>query len=145
MNLYPLLYNIFFFNPDYVTARSLHSLRSKWYVDLLPSRWVPKKKQPLYTETDTMLHWRIKGGWLEWLPSPHFGSFFLFSFGSQLKFLFGFINKLLRAKPANKTFFPNVRELLIILAVLPIGSTEAGRSFSCSPRIHTWLRNAMAA
>ena len=33
---------------------------------------------------------------------------------------------------ADSIFYPNVRELLCILAVLPIGSTEAERSFSCS-------------
>ena len=38
-------------------------------------------------------------------------------------------------------FFPNIRELLKILAILPIGSTEAERSFSCLRRLHTWLRS----
>ena len=37
----------------------------------------------------------------------------------------------LLSKHAYNLFFPNVRELLKILAVLPIGSTEAERSFSC--------------
>jgi len=41
---------------------------------------------------------------------------------------------------ADGIFFPNVRELLKILAVLPIGSTEAERSFFCLRRLHTWLR-----
>lgn len=40
-------------------------------------------------------------------------------------------------------FFPNVRELLCILSVLPIGSTEAERSFSCLRQVHTWLRSTM--
>ena len=40
-------------------------------------------------------------------------------------------------------FFPNIRELLKILAALPIGSTEAERSFSCLRRLHTWLRWTM--
>lgn len=44
---------------------------------------------------------------------------------------------------ADGIFFPNVRELLVVLAVLPIGSTEAERSFSCLRRLHTWLRSAM--
>jgi hypothetical protein len=44
---------------------------------------------------------------------------------------------------ADQIFFPNVRELLKILAVLPIGSVEAERSFSCLRRIHTWLRTTM--
>lgn len=44
---------------------------------------------------------------------------------------------------ADNLFFPNIRELLKILAVLPIGSTEAERSFSCVRRIHTWLRSRM--
>jgi len=48
------------------------------------------------------------------------------------------------ASHADATFFPNVRELLKILVVLPIGSTEAERSFSCVRRIHTWLRSSMA-
>ena len=39
--------------------------------------------------------------------------------------------------------FPSVRELLKVLAILPMGSTEAERSFSCIRRIHTWLRNTM--
>uniref|UniRef100_UPI00358F763F 52 kDa repressor of the inhibitor of the protein kinase-like n=1 Tax=Myxine glutinosa TaxID=7769 RepID=UPI00358F763F len=45
---------------------------------------------------------------------------------------------------ADATFFPNLRELLKILAVLPVGSVEAERSFSCLRRIHNWLRNTMA-
>ena len=40
-------------------------------------------------------------------------------------------------------FFPNMRELLKILGVLPVGSTEAERSFSCLRRLHTWLRSTM--
>ena len=40
-------------------------------------------------------------------------------------------------------FFPNVRDFLKILAVLPMGSTEAKRSFSCIRRILTCLRNTM--
>ncbi|KAG1651011.1 repressor of the inhibitor of the protein kinase [Nymphon striatum] len=45
---------------------------------------------------------------------------------------------------ADTTFFPNVRELLSILAVLPLGSCEAERSFSCVRRIHSWLRSSMS-
>ena len=41
-------------------------------------------------------------------------------------------------------FFPNIRELLKILAVLPIGNTEAERSFSCLRRLHTLLRSTMS-
>ena len=44
------------------------------------------------------------------------------------------------ASHADGIFFPNIRELLKILAALPIGSTEAERSFSCLRRLHTWLR-----
>ena len=44
---------------------------------------------------------------------------------------------------ADPIFYPNIRELLCILAVLPIGSTEAERSFSCLRQIHTWLRSTM--
>ena len=33
--------------------------------------------------------------------------------------------------------------LLKILAVIPIGSTQAERSFSCLRRLHTWLRSTM--
>ena len=47
------------------------------------------------------------------------------------------------ASHADGIFFPNIRELLKILAVLPIGSTEAERSFSCLRRLHTWLRSTM--
>ena len=36
-----------------------------------------------------------------------------------------------------------MRELLKILAVLPVASTEAERSFLCLRRLHTWLRNTM--
>lgn len=39
--------------------------------------------------------------------------------------------------------FSNVRELLKILAILPMGSTKAERYFSCIRRVHTWLRNTM--
>ena len=49
----------------------------------------------------------------------------------------------LLSKHADNMFFPNIRELLKILAVLPIGSTEAERSFSCVRRVHTWLRSTM--
>ena len=49
----------------------------------------------------------------------------------------------LLAKHADNIYFPNVRELLKILAVLPMGSTDVERSFSCIRRIHTWLRNTM--
>ena len=38
------------------------------------------------------------------------------------------------ASDADSIFFPNIRELLKILAVLPIGSTEAERAFSCLRR-----------
>lgn len=47
------------------------------------------------------------------------------------------------ANHADEMFFPNIRELFKILAVLPIGSTEAERSFSCLRRLHTWLRSNM--
>ena len=40
-------------------------------------------------------------------------------------------------------FSPNMSELLKILAVLAIGSTEAERSFSCICRINSWLRSTM--
>jgi hypothetical protein len=50
----------------------------------------------------------------------------------------------LLAVHADTIFFPNVRELLKILAVLPIGSCEAERSFSCMRRLHTWLRSTMS-
>ena len=46
---------------------------------------------------------------------------------------------------ADNIFFPNVRERLKILAILPLESTEVERSFSSIRRIHTWLRNAMTA
>ena len=47
------------------------------------------------------------------------------------------------ATHADGIFFPNILELLKILAVLPIGSTQAERSFSCLRRLHTWLRSTM--
>ena len=46
----------------------------------------------------------------------------------------------LLSKHANNLFSPNFRELLKILSVLPIGSTEAEWSFSC---VRTWLRSTM--
>ena len=49
----------------------------------------------------------------------------------------------LLSEDADPFFFPNIRELLCILSVLPIGSTEAERSFSCLRQIHTWLRSTM--
>jgi len=49
----------------------------------------------------------------------------------------------LLSEDVDPIFFPNVRELFCILAVLPIGSTEAERSFSCLRQIHTWLRTTM--
>ena len=48
------------------------------------------------------------------------------------------------ASHADATFYPNVRELLQVLCVLPIGSVEAERSFSCVRRVHNWLRNSMS-
>ena len=47
------------------------------------------------------------------------------------------------SEDADPIFYPNVRELLTILAVLPIGSVQAERSFSCLRQIHTWLGNRM--
>ena len=49
----------------------------------------------------------------------------------------------LLCQDADPIFFPNVRELLCILAVLPVGSAEAERSFSCLRQIHSWLRTTM--
>jgi len=49
----------------------------------------------------------------------------------------------LLCQDADPIFFPNVRELLCVLAVLPIGSAEAERSFSCLRQIHSWLRTTM--
>ena len=47
---------------------------------------------------------------------------------------------------ADNIFFPNVREQLKILAVLPLESTEGWSGhFFCIRRIYTWLRNAMIA
>ena len=50
----------------------------------------------------------------------------------------------LLCQDADPIFFPNVRELLCILAVLPVGSAEAERSFSCLRQIHSWLHTTMA-
>ncbi|XP_063586880.1 uncharacterized protein LOC134764230 [Penaeus indicus] len=44
---------------------------------------------------------------------------------------------------ADACFFPKIRELLLVLAALPIGSVEAERSFSCLRRIHSRLRKGM--
>lgn len=49
----------------------------------------------------------------------------------------------LLVKHADNIFFPNTRELLKILATLPMVSTEAERSFYCIRRIHTRLCNTM--
>jgi len=49
----------------------------------------------------------------------------------------------LLSEDVDAIFFPNLRELFCILAVLPIGSTEAERSFSCLRKIHTWLCTTM--
>ena len=49
----------------------------------------------------------------------------------------------LLCEDADPVFFPNVRELLCILAVLPVGSAEAERSFSCLRHIYSWLRTTM--
>ena len=50
----------------------------------------------------------------------------------------------LLCKDVDPIFFPNVRGLLCILAILPIGSTEAERSFSCLRQVHSWLRTTMS-
>ena len=49
----------------------------------------------------------------------------------------------LLCQDADPIFFPNVRELHYILAVLPVGSAEAERSFSCLRQIHSWFRTTM--
>ena len=49
----------------------------------------------------------------------------------------------LLSEDADPIFFPNVRELLCILGVLPVGSAEAERSFSSLRQNHTWLRTNM--
>ena len=47
------------------------------------------------------------------------------------------------ASHADGIFFPNIPELLKILAVLPTGSTEVETSFPCLHRLHTCLRSTM--
>ena len=55
-----------------------------------------------------------------------------------------FVTSLL-CEDADHIFFPNVRELLcIFLAILPIGSTEAERSFLCLRQVPSWLRTTMS-
>ena len=49
----------------------------------------------------------------------------------------------LLCEDVDPVFFPNVRELLCILAVLPVDSAEAERSFSCLRQIHSWLPTTM--
>ena len=49
----------------------------------------------------------------------------------------------LLSEDADPIFFPNIRELLCILTILPIGSTEAERTFSFLRQIHSWLRTTM--
>ena len=44
--------------------------------------------------------------------------------------------------PLASTFQSELRRWLIH-CVLPIGSVEAKRSFSCMRRIHTWLRSSL--
>ena len=43
------------------------------------------------------------------------------------------------AKHAGHIFFPNIRELLKVCAVSPLGGTESERPFSCAHRVFTWL------
>ena len=50
----------------------------------------------------------------------------------------------LLCEDADPVFFPNVRELLCILAVPLVGSVEAETSFSCLRQIHSWFRTTMA-
>ena len=52
------------------------------------------------------------------------------------------VTKLL-SEDADPIFYPNVQELLCILAVIPIGSAEAEMSFSCLRQMHTWLCTTM--
>ena len=49
----------------------------------------------------------------------------------------------LLCQDADPIFFPNIRELLCILVVLPIGSAEAERSFSYLRQIHLLLRTTI--
>ena len=49
----------------------------------------------------------------------------------------------LLCEDTDPVFFPNVRELLCILAALPVGSAEAEISFSCLRQIYSWLRTTM--
>ena len=44
---------------------------------------------------------------------------------------------------ADEDFFPNIRVLLIIGCVSPVGSCEAERSFSALRRIKTYARSTM--
>jgi len=50
----------------------------------------------------------------------------------------------LQAQNANPVFPPNLRELLCILEVLPVGSSEAERSFSCLRQVHNWLQSTVS-
>ena len=45
---------------------------------------------------------------------------------------------------ADSILFPNVQEPLCILVVLPIGSAEAERSFSCLRQIHSFHHDQMS-
>lgn len=89
---------------------------------------------------------RLQGKWSHVMPLPS-------AFDSELQRWMNYWKCQIPVSPysvtsllsshADALFYPNVRELLTILAVLPIGSTEAERSFSCLRRIHTWLRNRL--
>ena len=51
----------------------------------------------------------------------------------------------LLSEDSDPIFFPNIRELVCILAVLAIGSAETERSFSCLRKIHSWLCTTMTS
>ena len=39
-------------------------------------------------------------------------------------------------------FFPNTQELCKVLCIIPVGSMEAQRSFSCMRHMNNWPRNS---
>ena len=102
--------------------------------------------QKKYENAATSLLILVKEKWEHILPLPVAFESELFRWSNHWKRQEAFPDECVAsiiASHADSFFLSQIYVLLKILAVLPIGGTEAERSFSCLRRLHTCLRSTM--